>query len=64
LVVGGAVSAVRVAYFEGVFHRGFHSSVFIAWGRQSPRFGGNFGLGRLFRMGSALAHATFGPIEC
>ena len=26
LMVGGTVSGVRVAYFEGVFHRGLHSS--------------------------------------
>ena len=32
LVVGGTVSAVGVAYFEGVFHRGLHSSVFICMG--------------------------------
>jgi hypothetical protein len=32
LVVGGTVSAVGVAHFEGVFHWGLHSSVFICMG--------------------------------
>ena len=32
LVVRGTVSAVGVAYFEGVFHRGLHWSVFMSMG--------------------------------